>query len=78
MSILDSEHVAEIDGGYRVTRDDGSAVTVFPRETGQGDWAVYFPTSTITDRRPYCGFAGSVSSSAEQAIEWALGPRETR
>jgi hypothetical protein len=72
MTILNDEHVTQIEDGYKVTRDDGSAVTVFPRETGHGDWAVYFPDSTLESRRPYCGFRGSESASAEQAIEWAL------
>lgn len=72
MSDIETHGVDRIKGGYIVARQDGTVLTVFPRETGGDDWAVYFGTATIDDRRPCYGIAGSASDSAEAAIEWAL------
>lgn len=72
MSTPAGKHVTKIGGGYKVTRDDDSTLTVFPREFAGGQWAVYFGSATVDDRHPYGGMLGSASPSAEQAIEWAL------
>lgn len=68
-SVLDDARVKKIDDGFEVSRPEHN-VRVFPCESG--GWAAYWPSSVVTNRKPYGGFPGSRSDSAEAAIGWAL------